>query len=73
MPTDSRSPDVSHDATQDPGGFALDPLRKFRQPGAITAGHPEYGHAKGVETTTGPLGQRIANAAGMAKDKLGNG
>ncbi|MDR9428229.1 MAG: transketolase [Salibaculum sp.] len=43
-----------------------DQLRKFRQLGARTAGHPEYGHAKGIETTTGPLGQGIANSVGMA-------
>lgn len=43
-----------------------DQLRKFRQLGARTAGHPEYGHAKGIETTTGPLGQGIAMAVGMA-------
>jgi transketolase len=41
-------------------------LRCFRRLGARTAGHPEYGHAYGVETTTGPLGQGLANACGMA-------
>ncbi|CUH82428.1 transketolase [Tropicibacter naphthalenivorans] len=41
-------------------------LRKFRQMGYRTAGHPEYGHAKGIETTTGPLGQGISTAVGMA-------
>ena len=43
-----------------------DQLRNFRQMGARTAGHPEYGHAKGIETTTGPLGQGISTAVGMA-------
>ena len=41
-------------------------LKQFRQLGARTAGHPEYGHADGIETTTGPLGQGITTAVGMA-------
>ncbi len=46
--------------------MTLDELKNFRQLGAKTAGHPEYGHATGIETTTGPLGQGVATAVGMA-------
>src|ERR1044072_4413959 len=46
--------------------MTLDQIKNFRQLGAITAGHPEHGHASAAETTTGPLGQGLANAGGMA-------
>jgi len=46
--------------------ITLDDIRNFRQLGSPTAGHPEYGHAAGIETTTGPLGQGLANGVGMA-------
>lgn len=53
--------------------MGLDQLRGFRQLGMRTAGHPEYGHAKGIEVTTGPLGQGITTSVGMAlSERLGH-
>jgi transketolase len=47
-------------------GLELSDIEEFRQWGSVTAGHPEYRHAKGIEVTTGPLGQGIANSVGIA-------
>src|ERR1044071_4483726 len=47
-------------------GLTIDDIKNSRQLGSPTAGHPEYGHAAGIETTTGPLGQGISTSVGLA-------
>jgi transketolase len=56
----------SNGAPTDEPAVSLDEIRQFRQLNSRCPGHPEYGHASGVETTTGPLGQGIGNSVGMA-------
>ena len=51
-------------------GLTMDDLKQFRQLGSLTPGHPEYGHTDGVDATSGPLGQGIPMAVGMALSEL---
>lgn len=46
--------------------LSLDDIKQFRQLGSLTPGHPEYGHTDGIDATTGPLGQGLGMAVGMA-------
>ena len=52
-------------------GLELSDLEQFRKADSLTPGHPEFGHTRGVETTTGPLGQGLATAVGMAMGQRG--
>jgi transketolase len=62
---DVKAVDPSGQVTDDPA-IPLEAIRKFRQLGSVCAGHPEFGEAAGIETTTGPLGAGVSNSVGMA-------
>jgi transketolase len=68
----TRAVDAKREVTGEPA-VSLDDIKRFRQWGSRTPGHPEYRHVSGVETTTGPLGQGAANSVGMAISGLWQG